>query len=295
MNDLKCNFHCHTAYCDGKNTPEEMVQAAIELGMTAIGFSGHSHTAFDESYCMMPGDIEEYAACISSLQEKYAGQIEIYCGIEQDLYSDTDTSEFDYSIGSVHYVKLEGAAPGNADHTKDGSNEGLLTYGEDVYLPMDESAEITMAGVNRYFGGDVYALAEVYFEQASRVAEKTGCDIIGHFDLLTKFNQDGNMFDESDERYVNAYTAAIERLVKSGVPFEINTGAMSRGYRSEPYPAETILKEIRRQGGRIAISSDSHSTDTQLAYFDEAVALAKSVGFKTAAVLTSRGFKYVEI
>ena len=29
------NLHTHTTFCDGKNTPEEMVQAAISLGMEA--------------------------------------------------------------------------------------------------------------------------------------------------------------------------------------------------------------------------------------------------------------------
>ena len=53
---IKANFHTHTTYCDGKNTPEEMVQAAIALGMTAIGFSGHSHSV-TETYGMDPKTI----------------------------------------------------------------------------------------------------------------------------------------------------------------------------------------------------------------------------------------------
>lgn len=41
------NFHTHTTYCDGKNTAEEMILAAINQGFTALGFSGHSHTSID--------------------------------------------------------------------------------------------------------------------------------------------------------------------------------------------------------------------------------------------------------
>ena len=36
------NLHTHTTYCDGKNTAEEMVQKAIELGFRSLGFSGHA-------------------------------------------------------------------------------------------------------------------------------------------------------------------------------------------------------------------------------------------------------------
>ena len=35
------NFHTHTTYCDGKETAEQMVQAAIAKGFTRLGFSGH--------------------------------------------------------------------------------------------------------------------------------------------------------------------------------------------------------------------------------------------------------------
>ena len=39
---IKANFHTHSTFSDGANTPEEMVQTAISLGMTALGFSDHS-------------------------------------------------------------------------------------------------------------------------------------------------------------------------------------------------------------------------------------------------------------
>ena len=49
---IKANLHTHTTWCDGKNTAEEMVRSAIESGFDVLGFSGHSYTSFDESYCM---------------------------------------------------------------------------------------------------------------------------------------------------------------------------------------------------------------------------------------------------
>ena len=37
------DLHMHTVFSDGKNTPEEMVQEAIRLGLDTVGISDHSH------------------------------------------------------------------------------------------------------------------------------------------------------------------------------------------------------------------------------------------------------------
>ena len=60
------NFHTHTTFCDGQNTPEEMVLAAIEKGFSALGFSGHGYTTFDTSYCIT--DTDGYCREIKRLQ-----------------------------------------------------------------------------------------------------------------------------------------------------------------------------------------------------------------------------------
>ena len=38
------NLHTHTTYCDGRDTPVEMIESAIAQGFDSIGFSGHSYT-----------------------------------------------------------------------------------------------------------------------------------------------------------------------------------------------------------------------------------------------------------
>lgn len=35
------NLHTHTIFCDGKNTPEEMVLGAINNNFNSLGFSSH--------------------------------------------------------------------------------------------------------------------------------------------------------------------------------------------------------------------------------------------------------------
>lgn len=63
------NFHTHTTYCDGKNTTEEMILAAINQGFTALGFSGHSHTSIDPSYCMTTDETRRYIDELKALRE----------------------------------------------------------------------------------------------------------------------------------------------------------------------------------------------------------------------------------
>ena len=46
------DLHVHTTYCDGKNTPEEMVLAAIDKGLVRLGFSGHAYQSFDQEPSM---------------------------------------------------------------------------------------------------------------------------------------------------------------------------------------------------------------------------------------------------
>ena len=54
------DLHTHTRYCDGKNTPEEMILSAIEKGLTDYGFSEHGYTAFDLRYCLTLEKTELY-------------------------------------------------------------------------------------------------------------------------------------------------------------------------------------------------------------------------------------------
>ena len=54
------NYHTHTAYCDGKDTPRALVEEAVRLGCPALGFSGHSYTAYDPDCCMSPEGTQAY-------------------------------------------------------------------------------------------------------------------------------------------------------------------------------------------------------------------------------------------
>lgn len=266
----KANFHTHTTFCDGKELAEDMVLAAMKKGFTALGFSGHSYTHFDKRYCMSKTGMGEYRDEVWRLKQLYADKISIYCGIEQDFYSSEPSSDFEYAIGSVHYIKKEGQ-----------------------FLLVDEMPEIMKKDILEQFGGDPYAYAKVYFETVKQILQKTNADIIGHFDLITKFNEDNTIFDTTKKRYKDYGIEAIEALIPYDKPFEINTGAIYRGFRKEVYPSVDFLKEIKNRGGNILFSSDSHDGESLGFGFHEAEKLAFELGFQSRLVWTPKGFEEV--
>ncbi|MBQ4087312.1 MAG: histidinol-phosphatase [Clostridia bacterium] len=269
---IRGNFHTHSTYCDGKSTLEETVLAAIESGMDAVGFSGHAHTTHDSRYCMTVEGTESYRRDIMALKEKYKDKIEIYCGLELDYFSDTDPKDFDYTIGSVHYV------------VKDG-----------VYHDVDGSEALFDESVQEGWNGDPIGFAVDYFAEVADIIEKTNADIIGHFDLVSKFNENFCRFDENDPRYVAAWMKALDKLIPAGKLFEINTGAISRGYRTEPYPARPILKEIVKRGGKVILTADCHQKDTLEYGFEDAIQYAKECGVTELYTLSGNPIKQVKM
>ena len=240
------DLHMHTTYCDGKNTPEQMILSAIEKGLKTVGLSGHSYTGNDKVFGMSMKNMQKYFDEINSLKEKYKDKIEVLCGIEQDSFAGFPALDFDYSIGSVHYV-----------------------YKNGEYLGVDHSEAILTNDVNKFYDGDYIAYAEDYYKQVANVLKDTNADIIGHFDLVTKFNEGYKLFDENDPRYIKAYREAVDALIPYNKPFEVNTGAISRGYRTLPYPSSQIIDYIKQKGGKLIMSSDSHSAENIAFKFDE--------------------------
>ena len=108
---------------------------------------------------------------------------------------------------------------------------------------------------------------------------------MGHFDLVTKNAERGVPFDEENPRYRAAFLAAIDALSETRPVFEINTGAMARGYRTSPYPSLTVLKELRKRGLHIMINSDCHDRRYLNFGFETARELAAAAGYTERAVI----------
>ena len=255
-----CNLHTHTVFCDGASTVDEMVQAAIEAGLSTIGFSGHLFVKIDpeQDWCMKEKNRLQYCVDIKKAKEQYKDKINILLGYEKDYFSPMPDDDYDYSIGSVHFVCKEG-----------------------VYVPMDLEPDQLFEAVKQLYSGDFLAMAKEYYRLVADVRRKTGGEIVGHFDLLTKFNEKYNFIDTENKEYRNAALEAADALLEDKeLVFEINTGAMSRGWRSTPYPADFIIRHIADKNGRLIITGDSHSAKSIVYGYDDAVEYARSCGVK---------------
>ena len=261
------NLHTHTTYCDGKFSIEEMILAAISRGGDSIGFSEHSFVHFDLDYSMSLTNTPTYMSEIKALKEKYSGKIDVFLGMEVDYFTDEFPTGLEYIIGAVHHIEKNGK-----------------------HITVDAAPEGLKAAAENHFGGDFYSLIETFFETVSKVAKKTNADIIAHFDLIKKHNKNSSLFDETHPRYIKAATDALSEILKDCKLFEINTGAMFRMNKTEAYPSPFLLKELKKQGGEIIFSSDSHCTDSLYFKFDEMQEVAKSCGFTHIKYLTVNGF-----
>ena len=266
MNNF-CSVHTHSTMCDGKNTLAEMAQAAFEAGAVSFGASGHSHTPFPEDEEeALPADMTAYRAEVLRLREEYDGRMDVLLGIELDNRADVTAEGFDYWIGSVHRLRdMEGG-----------------------WHVVDWDAETLRRCLREVFAGDSQRMVECYYEEVRRMAERKPT-ILGHMDLIGKFNEDGAFFDQEAPRCRAAALEALHAVSPGETLLEVNTGAMARGWRSVPYPARFLLEEWRAMGGQIILTSDAHSAETVVYGYAQAAELARAAGFRRSTLLTRRG------
>lgn len=265
------NLHTHSTFCDGRDSLTEMVEESLKRGFHSIGFSKHSYMPFSTYFKTTKEEAEEnarrYRAEAKRLKEAYRGRIELFCGEEVEMFSEVDKKDYDYLIGSVHYLKIG-----------------------DEYVGFDRDIPTVDSIVKKYFGGDGMAFARAYYAHLAELPAHNDFDIIGHFDIHAKLNESIRMFDENSGEYLSLAFEAIDAL-KGKIPYvEINTGAIARGYRSVPYPTLPILRELKRQGFGILFTSDCHHREYLDCYYKEAAELAKTAGFMEYYVLKQDGF-----
>ena len=251
---MKTNFHMHTTWCDGSDDPETVILSAIAKGFGTIGFSSHSSYP-DDSACTIPAArLADYFAEVRALAAKHSASIKVLCGVEADYIPDStdpDRSRYaafrpDYIIGSVHYV--------------------IATDGGRV--PVDHSPPLLTEGIAKHFAGDAEAYIRAYFAQVREMVARFRFDIVGHPDLVRKFNVKHPYFDEDAAWYREELALTARAIAESGKIVEVNTGAISRGWLDDAYPSAPFRAMLRADGVRFILSSDSHAADTLDCAFD---------------------------
>lgn len=267
----KQNLHTHSTFCDGKDTPIEMVEEAIKRGFDSIGFSMHSYLSCS-SLGISPERIEEYKKEILRIKELYRDRIKIFLGIEHDLLSDSSPEGFEYSLAAVHYL-----------------NTKMGRRGFDINL------EGTLKYIDECFDGDSMRFAKAYYETLASLDKYGKFDIIAHIDILTKNNELQRFLDTDSKEYLSYAFEAIDAIKDKISIFEVNTGAVARGYRKSLYPQPELLKHLKERGFRATISSDCHNKAYLDYYFDEAREYLLEAGFKSKVVLTDNGFEEIAL
>lgn len=278
----KTNLHTHSFYCDGKNSPEEMVLAAIKNNFNSLGISSHGPVYEDNDWNINHDKIEEYIEVVNSLKEKYKDKIEIFLGMELDYIPGIGFTEqceslikrLDYYIGSVHY---------------------LGTFNNGVMWTVDYNIDELLRGLDESFQGNIRKAVETYYATIAEMAEKYQPPIIGHLNLFNKNNKNNILFDESEDWYIKAVQNCLDVIKNTSSVIEINTGGIARNYTKEQYPSTLILKMVKERNIPIVINSDAHTMDAIDCKFNEMYKLTKDLGFEHLVYLTKDGWKEQKI
>jgi histidinol-phosphatase (PHP family) len=263
------NYHTHSLYSDGSNKPEVMIKSAIGKRIKILGFSDHAPIPFDSGWNMKNENIENYINDINELKTKYASEIEIYTGLEIDYISSISGIKnwkhlnLDYTIGSVHFLKK--FETGN-------------------YFNFDYSREIFAKGLKKIFGNNIKKMVSYYYEQIINMINEDKPDIIGHLDLITKFNKKNYFFNESDKWYKDIVNLTLSVIKEKDCIVEINTRGFYKNLSNNYYPNYWILQNCKLQNIPVLINSDSHNYKELSNQLPEVALQLIEIGFKDVMI-----------
>ena len=148
------NYHTHTIRCGhAKGSDEQYILAAIEAGLSVLGFSDHipyphvSHPSDRMDFNRM----EEYIQSINLLRVKYKDQIEIKLGFEIEYFNEFKDyyrqilSKVDYMICGQHSKFCD-----NYEYSAYCNDDDLVVYTKQVIEAM-ESGIVSFIAHPDYF------------------------------------------------------------------------------------------------------------------------------------------------
>jgi len=274
---INYNLHQHTFFSDGKETPKEFIEKAIELGFSQIGFTEHSPLPFPNPFSLKEEQVSDYVNAIEHLKNQFRHQIEIFRALEMDYIPGIsedfgywrETCKTDYLIGSVHLVK------------PDGIDELWFTDGPDY--------KIFDAGLQKFFGGDIRKAVKTFYYQTNQMIESQTFEIIGHIDKIKMHNR-GRFFTEDEKWYRKLVEETLELVKQKNVIVEVNTRGMYKKTSDSLFPDHETLKRINELKIPVIISSDAHHPDEINNLFEDAEKHLVKFGFKEVMMLENRSW-----
>jgi len=277
-------IHTHTTYCDGKNTAEEMILAAINCNMKSIGISSHAPLPVKSIFGIDSDKTEKYIDEVNQLKNKYEDKIDVLLGMEIDYFINSKfnhvpkelVEKLDYFIGSIHFLGKN-------------ENNGKLPW------TVDASYEEFKQGINSDFEGSNQKAISSYYYYLGEMVKEYKPTVLGHMDLVKKLNKNNILFDENDQWYKKAVKDCLDEVAKTNTVVEINTGAIAKGYASVQYPSDWILDEIKDRNISITINSDAHYKEHVNYAFHDMYRLVKEKNMPSIVYLTKDGWKNMNI
>lgn len=261
---MVADYHVHTkASPDAKGSMKEYVIKAKQRKIDEVGFSDHIllrglNGRSDFLVHSMLAYVQDF------LRFKQKTQIPVKLGVEVDFFRDKIEKTaafirkypFDYVIGSVHMI-------GNWE--------------------VDEPST-----KDEYLRRDPFRTYEEYFRLVREMCACRLFDVLGHPDLIKIFGT------KPREDLIEIYEETAGTIASSHMCAEINAKGLERPCR-EIYPSEQFLKILYDHDVPITFGSDAHEPNDLGKNLEEAVRLAKKVGYAEACRFSCRKKELVKI
>ena len=252
------DYHIHTTLCNhAYREMEEYVEHAIEIGLEEIGFAEHMPVMPEPHLCMSYDDLPYYIKRVKEIRDRYSDKITIRLGAEMDMDIDRideiesiiEQFDFDYVIGSIHYL-------------------------DD--WPFDQKQY-----KHRFERGNLDEIYERFFDTIIKAAESGVYDIAGHVDNLKRmgYRPSGDMTD---------YYEKVASVLKTmDVAAELNSSGYDYPAR-EAYPSTAFLSIFNRCNIPVTVGSDAHKPEHVGRHFEKAYAVLKEAGYASIAYFEGR-------
>ncbi|MDR1857187.1 MAG: histidinol-phosphatase [Desulfovibrio sp.] len=267
---ILADLHTHTCYSHGATTPEEMYAAALDKGMTLLGFTEHSprpegfnytHEYRDQLTAHMPDYIGEVRALRASPRSGSNGPCEVLLGQEMDWLEGqlqfTEAAcrayDYDYLLGSVHF---------------------LGTWG------FDDVAD-AWEGLSQEECDKIY---EAYFSAWNDMIASGLFQIASHPDLIKIFSVDQFHIWLNRHKSQELLKESLYKLKTQGMAMEISSAGLRKPCQ-EIYPAPLIMSLAAQCGVDVSFASDAHAPADIGYAFPRLATYAQAFGFKNHIVV----------
>jgi histidinol-phosphatase (PHP family) len=239
---------------------ERYLKAAREAGIEELGVSEHVHRfhqaldVWDHPFWVESArdDLEAYAEFVRDTPLRLGIEMDHVAGREDRIANLLDSQDFDYVIGSVHFVRDMAV-----DH-------GVWDIWESI------------TDADRVWG--------IYFEALAEAARSGLFDVLAHPDLVKVWGPERPR-PERDPRF--HYEPAVEAIAESGIAVEISTAGLRKPVR-EIYPSPGFAEMCVDAGAAFSLSSDAHVPEHIGFAYDKAVEVMQGWGIREVAVFEGR-------